>query len=186
MSGYFTGYAFKGQPGGKHALQLVDKSFEFLRRTLQETSAENRFRKTAVRTMVTFQNSTSSRPSTEEALLSMCVHDSDEQCWIRLYVNQELWGSCLLRVLERTSRQPDDDEELHATCVPKICEDLEPILLKHFDALYGLRPRAEEIFYLNVWGFLCGGKFSPLEKFSAPRMHTNWVLPEVPGDFLLR
>ena len=28
MSGYFLGYSFKGQPVGKKALQLVDKSFD--------------------------------------------------------------------------------------------------------------------------------------------------------------
>ena len=36
MSGYFTGYAFKGQPVGKKALALVDKSFDHLRRSLEK------------------------------------------------------------------------------------------------------------------------------------------------------
>ena len=76
MSGYYMGYTFKGQPVGKRAIKLVDKSFEYLVRNLEDTPEEKRFRRTAIRSMVSFHHSTTSRPATE-TLLSMYVSDTD-------------------------------------------------------------------------------------------------------------
>ena len=71
MSGYYMGYTFKGQPVGKKAIKLVDKSFEYLVRSLDDLPDEKRFRRTAIRSMVAFHHSTTIRPATEETLLSM-------------------------------------------------------------------------------------------------------------------
>ena len=107
MSGYYMGYTFKGQPVGKKAIKLVDKSFEYLVRNLEDTPEEKRFRRTAIRSMVSFHHSTTSRPATEETLLSMYVSDTDPTSaeFIRLYTNTEFYGTCLLRALEREEEQ---------------------------------------------------------------------------------
>ena len=76
-SGYFLGYSFKGQPVGKNALTVASKSFDYLMGSLDKMPEERRFRQTAIRTMVNFHHSTTSRPATEEALLSMFVDDED-------------------------------------------------------------------------------------------------------------
>ena len=89
MSGYYLGYTFKGQPVGKKALQLVDKSFEYLVRSTNELQEHTRFRRTAIRTMVAFHHSTTSRPATEETLLSMYVERYGcVQCGIHPFVCQ--------------------------------------------------------------------------------------------------
>ena len=107
MSGYYMGYTFKGQPVGKKAIKLVDKSFEYLVRSLDDLPEEKRFRRTAIRSMVAFHHSTTSRPATEETLLSMYLSDDDVTSaeFIRLYVNKDFYGSCLLRALEREQEQ---------------------------------------------------------------------------------
>ena len=102
MSGYYFGYTFKGQPIGKKALALVDKSFEYLVRSTKDCPEEKRFRRTATRTMVAFNHSTTSRPATEEMMLSMYVDDDDVSNaeFLRLYVNQEFYGTSLLQALD--------------------------------------------------------------------------------------
>ena len=75
MAGYFMGYTFKGQPVGKKVYKLVDKSFDYLSQSLAELPEEKRFRRTAIRSMVDFHHSTTNRPATEEALLSMHAHE---------------------------------------------------------------------------------------------------------------
>ena len=158
MSGYYLGYSFKGQPVGKKALKLVDKSFEYLVGSLGAVPEHARFRHTAIRTMVNFHHSTTSRPATEETLLSMFVDDHDVKNaeFLRLYVNVDFHGSCLLGALERAmalDKQTIAEETRH---LPKIAKDIEDkaIMLQHFDQLYGCRPSNDEIYYLNAWEFI--------------------------------
>ena len=94
MAGYFLGYIFKGQPVGKQSLALVDKSLEYLQNVLSDIPEHKRFRPTAARTMVDFHHSTTTRPSTEEALLSMYVdeHDVTSAEFIGLYIKVDFHG----------------------------------------------------------------------------------------------
>ena len=169
MSGYYLGYTFKGQPVGKRALQLVDKSLDYLVRSLEAVPEQKRFRRTVIRSMVTFHHSTTSRPATEETLLSMYVDDDDvtNAEFVRLYVNSEFRGSCLLRALEREqATQTKTNAEPHAAerrTIPKIAADLneQVVLLQHFDAVYGYRPNDPMIFYLNAWEFLMWWRVVP-------------------------
>ena len=159
MSGYYMGYTFKGQPVGKKALKLVDKSFEYLGRSLNAVESHKRFRHTAIRTMITYHHSTTSRPTTEEALLSMYVNDNDvtNAEFNRLYVNKEFDGSCLLRALESAQTcNPRAKREEQQKTLPKIKKYVEEqsIMLLNVDALYGWRPKDDAIFYLNAWEFL--------------------------------
>ena len=90
-AGYFFGYTFKGQPVGRRALQLISQSFDYLSRSLQMQPEHRRFQRTATRTMVDFHHSTTSRPTTEETLLSLYALDSDATNaeFIRLYQSIE-------------------------------------------------------------------------------------------------
>ena len=99
MTGYFGGYTFKGQPVGKGAVKLLDKSLEYVRTRLEEAEESTRLRKTALRTMVDFHHSTTTRPSTEEMNLSLhvCKDDVRKAEFIRTYLSVEFCGVILLK-----------------------------------------------------------------------------------------
>ena len=98
-AGYFFGYTFKGQPVGKKALQLISQSFDYLSMSLEAQPQHRRFQRTATRTMVDFHHSTTSRPTTEEASLSLYASESDAASaeFIRLHRSIEFPGRALLQ-----------------------------------------------------------------------------------------
>ena len=155
MAGYFYGYTFKGQPVGKKALAILDKSMQYLQKTLEELPAEKRFKRTVNRAMVDFHHSTTTRPSTEEAMLSMYVNDDDVSSaeFIRLYDSRDFYGNVLLSRLEMQASGKPIQKEYRIPCMTSDLEDRR-IMLKSFDLLYGCRPKNPEIFYLNAWEFL--------------------------------
>ena len=101
-AGYFFGYTFKGQPVGKNALQLISQSFDYLSMSLEAQPQHRRFQRTATRTMVDFHHNTTSRPTTEEALLSLYASETDAASaeFIRRYRSIEFPGRALLQTEE--------------------------------------------------------------------------------------
>ena len=161
---------------GKRVLKIVDKSFEYLERSLNELAIHKRFRHTAIRIMITY-HSTTSRPTTEEPLLSMYVDDNDVRSpeFIRLYVSEDFYGSCLLRVLERAQMCNTGATKEEQKTLPKIQSNVEDksIMLHHSDALYGWRPNDDEIFYLNAWEFLMWWRVVPKDGYLSRRLVTG-------------
>ena len=111
--------------------------------------------------MVAFHHSTTSRPATEETLLSMYLSDDDVTSaeFIRLYFNLDFYGSCLLRALEREQEQRGSSmlkKEEQKRNTPQISSDIGDAILymQHFEILYGYRPADPVIFFLNAWEFL--------------------------------
>ena len=76
--------------------------------------------------MVNFHHSTTSRPATEETLLSMYVDDQDvtNAEFLRLYVSKDFYGSCLLRALERAMAFEEKPVVEETMRLPKVAKNL--------------------------------------------------------------
>ena len=58
--------------------------------------------------------------------------------------------------------------------------------MKHFEALYGLRPRVDEIFFLNAWEVLMWWRGLPLQRFLRAGQPHALDAPRGPRRFMLR
>ena len=112
----------------------------------------------ATQTMVDFHHSTTSRPTTEETLLSLYAHDSDATNaeLIRLYRSIEFPGRALLQTEGQQQRQ-----HAHAAAethqlprVRHLLGDDERVFLHSFPLFYGYRPCDPWAFHLSAWEFL--------------------------------
>ena len=107
--------------------------------------------------MVDFHHSTTARPATEEALLSMLVSDHNvmDAEFIRTYRSIDFPGYKLLQRQEVEAKNKSATR-LRMIPTPKKAgdEQLQFSLGKCFDDIYGFRPHDIRCFYLSPWEFL--------------------------------
>ena len=99
------GYTFKGQPVGKKVFQAANKSLQYFGHHLEKQEEHKRYRKATVRTIGDFHHSTTTRPMTEEFLLSMYAeeHDVTAAEFIRTYQSVDFPGFRFLQQLSKNS-----------------------------------------------------------------------------------
>ena len=94
-------------------------------------------------------------------MLSMYAPEQDvtEAEFIRLYRSQTFPGRQLLEALEtgaERQKTPSGRTFPQQRTLPAITEDVteRTILLASLDDVYGYRPKADDVFYLNPWEFV--------------------------------